>query len=291
VGDFFEDGVTNADVAGIKIEEIDPNLFRSFTLDVDTSLSLEGLVICDVNGNSLPNGTQIIFDDDDDLSLIGSSFITGTSRFAIPADVDVDSGGNRLPSMAINAFSSPGNFNLIGRITTPTSSTTNKAIRLVWDIEFVDPADGVGSRNAVMSALAYPDDDIPELNAGEKADIKIEFFDSIGDRVSGNVEVLSISSACSSQGLAEIDFARFFRAGFVDFTYEASGCVGNDIITATTRYGNDEIISATLTVDILVDSVAEITWLTAEPQNISVAGTGGQESSTVTFRVIGELLS
>src|SRR5690606_5403994 len=74
--------------------------------------------------------------------------------------------------------------------------------------------------------------------------------------------------------------------GQATVTYTANGCVGEDHITATTTV-NERILSASAYINVEADSVSSIQFLDAEPNQISLKGTGGTETSVVRFLVRG----
>lgn len=100
---------------------------------------------------------------------------------------------------------------------------------------------------------------------------------------------VNFSSLCSASGLAFIDTGITTVNGIAAATYEANGCEGTDDITATVQ----ELSGITATGSLVVaDADANsIQFVSADPTNIALRGTGGagrQEFSTLTFRVIDE---
>lgn len=74
--------------------------------------------------------------------------------------------------------------------------------------------------------------------------------------------------------------------GQATIRYTANGCVGADDITATTNYGGS-VISASASIEVAADTVSSLSYIDASPQFISLKGTGGDESTTIRFRVRG----
>lgn len=74
--------------------------------------------------------------------------------------------------------------------------------------------------------------------------------------------------------------------GQATIRYTANGCIGTDSISATTSYGGS-VISANGAIEIAADTVQSLTFVEASPSAISLRGTGGNETSTLTFRVRG----
>lgn len=93
------------------------------------------------------------------------------------------------------------------------------------------------------------------------------------------------TSPCATAGRAEISDPVITSLN-VSFNYVARGCVGLDTVTfASVLDGKVFLLSADLTVD--EDQVGFISWVGSEPAQIAIRGSGGQEKSTVTFRVNG----
>ncbi|MDO3387382.1 Ig-like domain-containing protein [Gilvimarinus sp. SDUM040013] len=74
--------------------------------------------------------------------------------------------------------------------------------------------------------------------------------------------------------------------GQASIRYIANGCVGSDSIQATTSYGGS-VISASATIEVEADTVSSLSYIDADPQFISLKGTGGDESTSIRFRVKG----
>jgi hypothetical protein len=99
---------------------------------------------------------------------------------------------------------------------------------------------------------------------------------------------VTFSSPCSGSGNATISSPVSFNNGVAQATYIASGCSGDDLITATTVIDGN-VLTSTVTVNVAPASVGSIQFVSADPEVIAIAGTGGgglQETSTLTFKVI-----
>jgi hypothetical protein len=75
--------------------------------------------------------------------------------------------------------------------------------------------------------------------------------------------------------------------GSATVSYTANGCVGADVITATTTALN-KVLTASATITVQAAAVGAIQFISATPTNIALKGTGGAgrpESSTVVFQV------
>lgn len=98
---------------------------------------------------------------------------------------------------------------------------------------------------------------------------------------------VTFSSACVVAGTATMDATVVTTAGIASSTYLAQGCTGSDTITATADVGN--IINASVGLTVQSAGVGSIEFVSAAPESISLRGTGGSggtETSIVTFRVV-----
>jgi hypothetical protein len=99
---------------------------------------------------------------------------------------------------------------------------------------------------------------------------------------------VSLSSPCTGAGTAVIDTPVSTVNGVAQTTYIASGCAGDDLITATAVI-NGNVVNATATINVAPASVGSIQFASATPEVIALAGTGGgglQETSTLIFKVV-----
>ena len=99
--------------------------------------------------------------------------------------------------------------------------------------------------------------------------------------------VVNFSSTCVVAGTATMDAAVTTTNGIASSTYLAQGCTGSDTITATTNVGGAMSASASITVQSA--GVGSIEFVSASPELIILRGTGGSggtETSVVTFRVV-----
>jgi hypothetical protein len=125
-----------------------------------------------------------------------------------------------------------------------------------------------------------------DLTAGGTATISVLIQDEKGNPFTQPVDV-NFSSTCSTKNPAQATISSPVSSvnGVATTTYLAQGCVGADQINVTANAGGISL-SASGTLNILQASVGSIVFLSAEPQNISILGTGGTESSVVKFQVL-----
>jgi hypothetical protein len=98
---------------------------------------------------------------------------------------------------------------------------------------------------------------------------------------------VTFSSACVVSGTATMDTTVITTAGIASSTYLAQGCTGSDTITATADVGG--IINASAGLTVQSAGVGSIEFVSTSPEIISLQGTGGSggtETSIVTFRVV-----
>jgi hypothetical protein len=125
-----------------------------------------------------------------------------------------------------------------------------------------------------------------DLTAGGTATISVLIQDDKGNPYTQPVDV-NFSSTCATKSPAQAAISSPVSSvnGVATTTYLAQGCVGADQINVTANAGGINL-SASGTLNVLQASVGSIVFLSAEPQNISILGTGGSESSVVKFKVL-----
>lgn len=124
------------------------------------------------------------------------------------------------------------------------------------------------------------------ISAGGTATISVKLQDEQGNTYTEPVDVY-FSSTCASGTPAEAELSTPVAAtgGVATSTYLAKGCVGDDNISVTANVGGKNL-SATGTLKVLAADAGSIVFVDASPENISIKGTGGDESSTVKFKVL-----
>jgi len=125
------------------------------------------------------------------------------------------------------------------------------------------------------------------LQAGGSASLTVNFVDDNSNLVGDDITV-TFSSPCAAGGLANIVETQVqTNTGAATSTYSATGCAGPDLITATASVGG-AVLQATATITVGAATVGSIAFVSADPNNIGLLGTGGvgrTETSTVRFRV------
>ncbi len=123
------------------------------------------------------------------------------------------------------------------------------------------------------------------LAAGGSSGLQVSIVDTANSDTpfSGSATV-SFSSPCQSQGLATITSPITSSTGTFSTTYTATGCSGNDVITATAVIGTTSL-SATGTINVQPATLGSIVFVSATPTTVGLQGTGLPDSSTVLFTV------
>lgn len=144
---------------------------------------------------------------------------------------------------------------------------------------FVDGSIGVGIGNNTLSA-------------GGSTALTVNVVSSTNTLVTNALEI-TFNSDCVAANKAQLTNLAGDKVsrvttnnGQASITYTASGCKGPDLITATTSI-DGKVANAKVTLTIEADTVGSIKFIDAAPLLISLAGTGGQETSIVRFQVLG----
>lgn len=177
-------------------------------------------------------------------------------------------GGSSSSNVSSGSTSSTGAVN----------TTDPKAIGFGSGSSFTEGAIGVGINSST-------------LTAGGQTTLTVNIVSETSTLVTQDITV-TFNSACVASGEAQLttqlgESARSITAigGEATIVYTAKGCVGPDLITATaTLSGSTKSAQTTLTVE--PGTVGSIKFVDATPILIGIAGTGGQETSTVRFQVL-----
>ncbi|MCL1059107.1 hypothetical protein L2729_14095 [Shewanella gelidimarina] len=149
----------------------------------------------------------------------------------------------------------------------------------------------VGATNVVMGSgnpfvKGKANVSVEQLTAGGTATISVMIQDSDGNIFTQPVDV-NFSSTCSKKATPEAEISSPVPSvnGVATTTYLAKGCKGDDAINVSANAGGLNL-TATGTINVLSADVGSIVFVSATPQNISILGTGGDESSVVLFKVL-----
>ncbi|MCW8194611.1 hypothetical protein F6455_07410 [Proteobacteria bacterium 005FR1] len=125
------------------------------------------------------------------------------------------------------------------------------------------------------------------LQPGASTDIVVNLVNADNTAISDDLDV-TFSSDCVANALADLsDESITTSAGRASVVYTARGCSGTDTVTARADVGGT-IIQATLDLTIAVDQALALNFVSAEREALALKGMGGNETSRVTFRLVGE---
>ncbi|WP_440874576.1 Ig-like protein, group 1 [Thalassotalea sp. PLHSN55] len=128
------------------------------------------------------------------------------------------------------------------------------------------------------------------VSAGGTIGLSVTLVDSSNAIVTTPVTV-TFSSSCATNGNATLDESVITSNGSASSTFADISCAGTsgneDVVSASISV-NELTISASETITITGERLGSIEFISAEPSNIVLKGSGGvnqQESSTITFLV------
>jgi len=145
----------------------------------------------------------------------------------------------------------------------------------------------VGSGTGASFTEGVIGTDKTDLQAGGSTTLRINFVD-LDNAAYGNVVSVSFTSDCYANGIANFSSTAIDTnsGGFGTTTYTANGCSGTDEIVATATV-DGEVLTATVDLTIEADEVLGLSYEGATSTTLNLAGTGGTETTQLTFRLIG----
>lgn len=259
--------------------------------DSDGSEAQINLSLTDVDGNEIEQVSSTLPG-----KLVAT--VTGVSKSVI-VTFNTDIGSIPIPTaIATTGSGYVATVDLLasqslGAGTVTAELASGESEQLVFSIG----ASSLGIGHAIDATTGLPDGliDVPTsaISAGATAGLSVSIWDISNATAATPATLFSketvevtFSSGCSGLFIptASIDSPVATIEGTAQSTYLAQGCVGNDIVTATANIGGS-ILSATGTVSVNSPISGSIEFFSATPENISLKGVGGTESSMVTFRV------
>ncbi len=127
---------------------------------------------------------------------------------------------------------------------------------------------------------------VANLSAGGTTELTVNLVDGNGAPVT-NTFTVSFTSGCVADGTATLESGINTINGQAQAEYSANGCVGDDEVRATVTVDGTELL-AIGTIVVEQEAVGAIEFVSADPTQIALQGTGGDETSRLTFRVVGE---
>lgn len=124
------------------------------------------------------------------------------------------------------------------------------------------------------------------LSAGGETSLTVNLVSSTGTLVTQSLTV-TFNSKCFAQKKATLSNTSVTTSnGEATVTYTAKGCSGTDLVTASVTSGG-KTLTAQVTLTVEPDTIGSVKFVDATPSQISLSGTGGTETSTVRFQVVG----
>lgn len=129
------------------------------------------------------------------------------------------------------------------------------------------------------------------LSAGGNTSVTAYIVNSAGELVTDAMNI-TFTSPCLSANNASITGGNVVATvnGRADANYVSKGCAGIggvDAIKATTTFRGN-VLTATANISVKPDSAQTISFIDATPELVSIKGTGGLETSTLRFQVLGQ---
>ena len=122
------------------------------------------------------------------------------------------------------------------------------------------------------------------ISAGGTTVVSVDIVDENGVAYTLPVDV-EFSSNCGIAGTSLLSSPITTANGSASSTYLAQGCVGDDPITVSANAGGINLTASAI-INVLSADAGSLEFVSATPENISLIGVGGEESSTVVFRVL-----
>ncbi|HEY7772352.1 MAG TPA: hypothetical protein VIC26_04170 [Marinagarivorans sp.] len=180
------------------------------------------------------------------------------------------------------------------------STSTSSAINASTSAQSSAATSTMGSSSSASAALSATFID-PDSNQGVAVELEAQTT-SLPPRTATEIVVsfktiyaepinlqgtLTASSSCITANNATINFPSELTGAEITASYQAkTGCVGDDIITFSGSW-NGATYSVPITLNIEKDPLSNIEWVSTEPAQISIRGSGGQESAFITFALRG----
>ncbi len=171
----------------------------------------------------------------------------------------------------------------IDRIVTGSSSSANSSSSSLDTTQVRDLGRGSGA-DFVPGEIATGVSGT--LSPGGTTTLTVNVVSGSGNLVTESIGVTFNSRCIAAQEAILSDASVTTTNGEATVTYQANGCVGEDVITATASH-QGSVLSAQTTITVEADTVGSIQFVDATPSLISLKGTGGNEVSIARFLVKG----
>lgn len=129
------------------------------------------------------------------------------------------------------------------------------------------------------------DPETATLDPGDIALIRLTFTNQKGTPVTGS-GAFTATSPCLARGISEVVFADPSISSQT-LTYQADGCSGEDVLFIEGTW-NGTAYNRNVTLNVVPEVVSSISWVSTEPNQIDIKGTGGTETAVITFKLNGQ---
>ena len=234
---------------------------------------VENLIVNFTTGRGSLNTNDALTDD------------SGTAQVTLTAD-DIDIGAAVVTALTlVNGEELLASLNFEIQSSDAISEQTIRIGHFNTDAVFVENEIGISVSDSVGNV---------EISAGATLGVSLAIVDENDQRILTQTPV-SFTSICTEDGFATIDQQVNTVNGEAVATYEDISCAGGDgnedVIVASVVV-NNSTLSITRSITILAESVGSINFISADPTQLVLLGTGGQNSQTIStllFQVNGTL--
>jgi hypothetical protein len=234
---------------------------------------VENLIVNFTTGRGSLNTNDALTDD------------SGTAQVTLTAD-DIDIGAAVVTALTlVNGEELLASLNFEIQSPDTISEQTIRIGHFNTDAVFVENEIGISVSDSVGNV---------EISAGATLGVSLAIVDENDQRILTQTPV-SFTSICTEDGFATIDQQVNTVNGEAIATYEDISCAGGDgnedVIVASVVV-NNSTLSITRSITILAESVGSINFISADPTQLVLLGTGGQNSQTIStllFQVNGTL--
>lgn len=249
--------------------------------------SLFTVTLADINGNAMPVGTTVSLSTSTASDVtINQSMTGGVANTLNPTafTVTLKASETKRPS---------GSFNIV--VTSPKGTSYSFSTSLIPRALENTAALYLGKINGGAFIPGQIDVGIEDaiLPPGGSTSLSVSFVDGTGNLTTGSAQA-TFTSQCVRDGTAILTDTNgqatntvSTQTGRATIIYKANGCIGTDVVTATSTLPSLQVNTATATLTIAVATAQNIVFDSASPPQISLKGGGGIETSDVRFIVNG----
>jgi hypothetical protein len=245
------------------------------------------VTLADIHGNAMPIGTAISLNTSTAKDATINHSFTGTVGSTLsPTSFTVT-------VAASDTKSASGSFNIV--VTSPKGVSYSFSTALLpKPLENTTALYlGKGTGENFLSGLLEVQNATSILPPGGNTRLTVNLVNAERNLTTGLASI-TFTSACFRNGtatftnsLGEETNVVETRSGSASITYTADGCTGSDEVVASSTLPTLVVKDASATLNILDANAQYITFEGASPDYITLKGTGNDEVSQVTFKVLG----